>query len=167
MKDVNYLRFYFSSDDAQKDKDWCKNSAFEKYNRKAAALFSVPLILQGWQIPLANVSAKAEMYKRVRMFKTVAMTGACALSLWELTNLRKKMTYYDRFYPEPTELQRKLSQEAMMFKESAYKPETVEERMAKLADPDKVLKYAQFYMLAPQSTINAEEEINAPDNQEH
>ena len=48
MKDVNYLRFYFSSDDAQKDKDWCKNAAYESYSRKATALFSVPLLLQGW-----------------------------------------------------------------------------------------------------------------------
>ena len=101
------------------------------------------------------------------MFKTVAMTGAMCLSLWEFTNLRKKMMYYDRFYPEPTELQRKLGEEASMFKEQAYKPETVEERMAKLADPDKVLKYAQFYMLAPQNHILAEEAINADSHEQH
>ena len=101
------------------------------------------------------------------MFKTVAMTSACILSLWEYSNLRKKMTFYDRFYPEQTELQRKLGEEALMFKEKAYKPETTEERMAKLADPEKVLKYAQFYMLAPQNHVLAEEEINAPDHEEH
>ena len=34
MKDVNYLRFYFSTDDASKDKDWNKNAAFDSYCRK-------------------------------------------------------------------------------------------------------------------------------------
>ena len=164
MKEVNYLRFYFSTDDASKDKDWCKNSAYQKYERKVSVLFTVPLFLQGWQITLANVAAKAELYKQVRMFKTVAFTGACCLSLWEYVNLRKKMTFYDRFYPEPTELQRKLGIEAMMFKEEAYRPETNEERMAKLADPEKVLRYAQFYMLPPQTNVAPEEDINAPDH---
>ena len=29
MKEVNFLRFYYTSDDATKDKDFCKNSAFK------------------------------------------------------------------------------------------------------------------------------------------
>ena len=36
--------------------------------------------------------------------------------------------------------------------------------MQKVEDPDKVLKYSQFYMLAPQNHIIAEEEFNAPDH---
>ena len=101
------------------------------------------------------------------MFKSAAFIGACSLGLWEYTNLRKKMTYYDRFYPEPTELQRKLSLEAAMFREQAYKQETIEERMAKVQDPEKALRYAQFYMLAPQAHCIAEEDINAPNHEEH
>ena len=34
MKEVNYLRFYFTGDDACKDKDMCKNTAFEQYSSK-------------------------------------------------------------------------------------------------------------------------------------
>ena len=107
------------------------------------------------------------MYKQVRMFKTAAFIGAFSLGLWEYTNLRKKMTFYDRFYPEPTELQRKLEQEAAMFRENSYHVETSEERMAKVQDPEKVLKYSQFYQLEPQSHIIAEEEVNAPDHDTH
>ena len=104
------------------------------------------------------------MYKQVRMFKSAAIIGACSLGLWEYSSLRKKMTFYDRFYPEPTELQRKLGQEALLFKEQAYKSETTEEREAKAQDPDKVLKYSQFYMLAPQNHIILEEQFNADDH---
>ena len=81
------------------------------------------------------------------MFKSVAFVSAVGLSIWEMSTLRKRMTFYDRFYPEPTELQRKLQTEAIMFKEQAYKQETIEERMAKLQDADKALKYNQFYQL--------------------
>ena len=104
MKDVDYLRFYYSSDDASKDKDFCKNEAYTSYKNKINALFVVPVALQFWQISLANVSAKANMYKQVRLFKTASIIGACSLSLWEYSTLRKRMTFYDRFYPEPTEL---------------------------------------------------------------
>ena len=167
MKDVNYLRFYYTSDDAAKDKDWCKNEAFHKYQAKMSTLFTVPILFQFWQISLTNVSDKLAMYKQVRMFKSAAIIGACSLGLWEYSSLRKKLTFYDRFYPEPTELQRKLNQEALIFKEQAYKGETTEEREAKAQDPDKVLKYSQFYMLAPQNHIIMEEQFNADDHQKH
>ena len=87
--------------------------------------------------------------------------------MWEFTNLRKKMNYYDRFYPEPTELQRKLAQEALIYKEKAYKEESIEERMAKVQDPEMALRYSQFYQLAPQNHNIAEEEFNAADHQQH
>ena len=28
LKEVNYLRYYYTSDDAMKDKDFCKNEAY-------------------------------------------------------------------------------------------------------------------------------------------
>ena len=167
IKEVNYLRFYFTSDDACKEKDWCKNDAYAQYCNKMRALFGIPLVLQIWQISATNVAEKAALYKNVRMFKSVAMLGACSLGMWEMVNLRKKMTFYDRFYPEMTELQKKLNLEALMFKESAYKEESVEERMQKLEDPEKVLKYSQFYMLAPQNHIIAEEEFEGPEHEQH
>ena len=48
MKDVNYLRYYYTSDDASKDKDWCKNDAYQSFSRKINALFIVPMGLQMW-----------------------------------------------------------------------------------------------------------------------
>ena len=48
MKDVNYLRFYYTSDDASKDKDFCKNGAYEQYATKMQVLFGVPMIFQAW-----------------------------------------------------------------------------------------------------------------------
>ena len=48
MKDVNYLRFYYGSDDASKDKDSCKNKAFEQYCVKMQVLFAVPVGFQMW-----------------------------------------------------------------------------------------------------------------------
>ena len=81
--------------------------------------------------------------------------------------MRKQMTYYDRFYPEPTELQQKLSAEAAIFREQAYQQKSNEEREARLQDPKLALNYAQFYMLAPQNHAIAEEDINAADHDQH
>ena len=96
------------------------------------------------------------LYKQVRLFKSTAIIGACALGLWEYTNLRKRMTFYDKFYPEATDLQRKLTQEAAIYKRQAYVEETTEERMKKVQAPEKALKYAQLYQLVPQKYAIAE-----------
>ena len=44
------------------------------------------------------------MYSRIRMFKLVTLTAAMAGMTFEFVQMRKRMTYYDRFYPEATEL---------------------------------------------------------------
>ncbi len=59
------------------------------------------------------------------------------------------MNFYDRFYPEPTELQRKLALEAAIFKENSYQQVSVADRMARVQDPTAALNYSQFYQLAP------------------
>ena len=120
IRDANYLRFYYTSDDAVKDKDYLKDKAFQTYTQKQTTLFSLPIAFQLWQISLANHQEKIALYNKVRMFKTAAFAGALGLGLWELTNLKKQWLYYDRFYPEPTELQKTLQREAMMFKEIDY-----------------------------------------------
>ena len=48
MKEVNYLRFFFSSDDAAKDKDFCKNAVIQKYQKKMGTLFTIPILMQFW-----------------------------------------------------------------------------------------------------------------------
>ena len=48
LKEVNYLRYYYTSDDASKDKHWCKDAAFEDYRSKMSMLFTIPMGFQAW-----------------------------------------------------------------------------------------------------------------------
>ena len=156
IKEANFLRFYHTSDDAVKDKDFLKDVEFKSYTTKTTTLMMVPLALQVWQINLANNAEKLALYNKVRIFKSGAFAGAICLGLWELTNLRKKWTYYDRFYPEPTQLQKKLQQEAMMFKESNYEENGIQEKLAAVEDFELRQKYKQMYMLKPQPYLEPE-----------
>ena len=44
-KDLEYLRFFFASDESLKDKDILKNEAFTKYQHNVAMLFLAPAAL--------------------------------------------------------------------------------------------------------------------------
>jgi hypothetical protein len=59
MNEANYLRFYHTSEDAVKDKDFLKNQAFNKASRTASLLMMVPVSMQIWQLSLCNHEAKA------------------------------------------------------------------------------------------------------------
>ena len=48
LKEVNYLRYYYTSDDASKDKHWCKDGAFQDYKNTVSMLFAVPMGFQAW-----------------------------------------------------------------------------------------------------------------------
>ena len=80
----------------------------------------LPLGFQLWQLSIANHEAQLALYQKVRMFKAAAFAGAVCLSMWQLTTLKKQWMYYDRFYPEPTELQKTLHREALLYKELDY-----------------------------------------------
>ena len=54
IKEANFLRYYYTSDDAVKDKDYLKDKAFQTYASKQTALFALPMAFQVWQISLAN-----------------------------------------------------------------------------------------------------------------
>ena len=41
-KDLDYLRFFFASEESLKDKDILKNQAFSNYQKNAAMLFAIP-----------------------------------------------------------------------------------------------------------------------------
>ena len=77
--------------------------------------------------------------------------------------------YYDRFYPEPTELQKTLHREALLYKELDYQESSVEEKMAAIEDPELRQKYKQMYMIKPQRYLEPEKanDINAAEYQEH
>ena len=74
------------------------------------------------------------MYRRVRFFKTVGFFGALASTTYSYIEMRRKWTYYDRFYPEATELQKTLTRDAMMYKEQSYKPVSTEDRVELIRD---------------------------------
>ena len=65
---------------------------------------TVPFFFQLWQLSLVNHPDSIQLYRRVRILKAATFLGAVALSSYELVNMRKQWTYYDRFYPEATEL---------------------------------------------------------------
>ena len=54
------------------------------------------------------------------MFKSATFFAALAGTFYFHSGLKKKWQFYDRFYPEPTALQRQLMTESMLFKEQRY-----------------------------------------------
>jgi hypothetical protein len=48
VKDVKYLRYYYSSEDSLKDKDILKNQSFQKYATRVGTLFLLPAAFQVW-----------------------------------------------------------------------------------------------------------------------
>ena len=166
IREVNFLRKYYTTDAAMKDKDFLKNESFKKYESHVGVLFSVPAAFQVWQLGLVNGECQ-RMYRRVRGFKIASFTGAVLMGAFELSNLKKEHTYYDRFYPETTELQRTLLREAAMLKESQYTESSVDDKLKVLEDPKAQEVYRQFYQLAPQTFADRETNPNAPDHKEH
>ena len=167
MNDLQFLKFHYSSEDAMKDKDVLKNSTFEKYSDKVTALLAVPFFAQLWQIKLLGNVEKVALYNRVRVLKTASLFGAVAFGSYETSKLNKQFTYYNRFYPEPTELQRTLARDAFIFRENPYQETSVEERALAVEDPKLRQVYSQMYALPPQRNWDAEEDVNAPEHQEH
>lgn len=84
IKEANWLRYYYSSDDAVKDKDFLKDQAHIKTSNKVSTLLTVPFFFQLWQLSLVNHEESLSLYKRVRVFKTVTFAGALALGTYEM-----------------------------------------------------------------------------------
>ena len=43
VQDARYLRYYYTSEDALKDKDILKNQTFSLYTKRIQSLFLIPL----------------------------------------------------------------------------------------------------------------------------
>ena len=124
-------------------------------------LMAIPMGLQLAEICKINIPAELGVYRYIRKVKYFALFGAFAAAYNEKYTLDKKMTYYDRFYPEPTQLQRALVQEAKMFKERearGIREKTLEEK--KVIDPETQKIYEQMYMLPPQRFPEKEQDPN-------
>ena len=165
VKDVKYLRYYHTSDDFVKDKDILKNRTFERFSNKVSTLFLLPVGFQVWQLLLVNNIEKAALYRKVRIFKALTLIGAVALSFREKLAIEYQWQYYDRFYPEATELQKGLLRDAMVFKESQFEVPSIEERSKLDLDTKKI--YEQMYRLPPQTIPDADENPNAPTIKNH
>ena len=76
--------------------------------------------------------------------------------------LTQQWTYYDRFYSEPTQLQKTLLRDAMIFKEKAYQVTSIDQKLVKVEDPEIRLIYSQMYQLPPQRYPDADDNPNAP-----
>ena len=160
-KDLDYLRFFYSSEESLKDKDILKNEAFKLYERNSSILMAVPMSLQLWQLSMVNNPAKTQLFRYVRNLKTFALFGAVLCAWNEKLMLEKKWLYYDRFYPEPTQLQRTLVQEAQMFKAreaAGIKEKSLDDK--KYIDPETERIYTQMYQLPPQRYPEAEQDFN-------
>jgi hypothetical protein len=125
LKDVNLLRYYHTSEDMLKDKDYQKNLLHIAFENKVNTLMIVPFFAQIYQLTLSGHADKLALYKQVRAFKTLSLIGGVAFSFYELSILNHKWKYIDRFYPEPTQLQKTLEREAQQFKENKVKIATV------------------------------------------
>lgn len=167
MHEANWLRFYHTSEDAVKDKDFMKDAEHMRTSAKVSTLMALPFAMQLWQLSLCNHACSVDMYKRVRGFKMVTFVGAVSMASYELIQLRKKWNYYDKLYPEPTELQKTLYRDAMRFKEQKYEASSVEDRLKKLDDPRLQQVYSQMYQLPPQRYQDADDNPNPPVHKEH
>ena len=103
----------------------------------------------------------------MRSFKIASAFFSGCLGVYHYLDMTKQLTYYDRFYPEPTELQRTLSTEAMMFKENKFVDKTVEEKMNGFDNPDVRKKYEQMYQLPQQRHADPDEDPNAASHRTH
>ena len=78
----------------------------------------------------------------MRQLKVLAFMGTFACFWHEKLTLEKKWNFYNRFYPEPTQLQRSLVTEAQMYREReamGVKEESIQEKAH--IDPDTQKRY--------------------------
>ena len=167
LQDVNLLRYYHTSDDMLRDKDFEKDRLIYRFQATATGLIVFPLFAQAWQLGLTGKADQLGLYKKVRVFKTSTLVLGLGIGLYEFSQLKKKLKYIDRVYPEPTQLQRQLEIEAQQYKENKVVVKSVQERMQLLQNPQARTKYSQFYQLPPQRHKDEYTDFNAPSHAEH
>lgn len=107
---------------------------------------------------MVNNFERAALYHRVRVLKSLTFVAALGLGVLEMQGVEKQWKYYDRFYPEATELQKSLYREAMMFKELQNQPKTVDQRLKLDTETAKI--YEQMYRLPPQKYADPDDDPN-------
>ena len=80
-KDLDYLRFYFASEESLKDKDRLKNQAFNQYRNNTSILCAAPVMLQLAHLRFLNQTGYAHYLLHLRRVKVFSFIGAFA-AVW-------------------------------------------------------------------------------------
>ena len=91
--------------------------------------------------------------------------SALGLGVFEKFALEKQWTYLNRLYPEPTELQKTLYREAMLYKEIDYQEKDQKDKLR--IDPTTKQIYTQMYQLPPQRYPDPDDNPNPPTIKTH
>ena len=167
-KDLDYLRYFHASEHSLKDKDSLKNQSFFQYQTRALALVSVPVCLQMAHISLLNRPNFGVQCSFVRQLKAIACIGSFTMIWYERSQLQKKWRYYDRLYPEPTQLQKSLVTEAEVYQirdKMGIQEKTLAEKS--IITPEVQRTYTQLYQLPPNSFAEPDHDPNPPIIKEH
>lgn len=97
--------------------------------------------------------------------KIATFAGALVFGYYELYKFDKYWTFLNRFYPEPTQLQKGLYRDALLFKERNFQPTSFEERTK--IDASTAQVYEQMYRLPPQRYSDPDDDFNAPTIKPH
>eukprot|EP00347_Sterkiella_histriomuscorum_P003921 403362425 len=157
--DARFLKYHYTSDESLLDKDTLKNQSFNKLQTCVSGLFMFPFGLQFAQLYFINIPEKAALYQKIKFLKVLTVVGAIGVGYYELHKFDKYWTFLNRFYPEPTQLQKGLYRDAMLFKEKQYQPVPFEEKTKIDATTTQI--YEQMYRLPPQRYVDPDDDFNA------
>ena len=163
IKDVDRLKRYYVSPDMLREKDMLKDAAYKKTTERIAVVSTIPLLAQLYQLSLVGVPERVSLYRRVASFKWFTFAAAIGLIVKENSDLLKKWRYFDRFYPEPTGLQRAIREEASLVKEYGY---TAPDPDAEMDSRTRTV-YERMYALEPSNETGPDEETNPVDPKRH
>ena len=88
-KDLDFLRYYHSSEESLLDKDILKAKAFVKYQNNVNVLFAIPAILQIMQITRFGKQSAFKQYQLLRQLKIYSLAGSAMCALYEKQKLDK------------------------------------------------------------------------------
>ena len=164
IKDVDRLKRFYVSPDMLREKDVLKDEVYRKTTDRIALVSTVPLLAQLYQISLVGVPERFALYRRVASFKWFSFAAAIGIMVKENSDLMKKWRYFDRYFPEPTGLQRAIRDEAALIKEYGYQapdPENIE------MDSRTRTVYERMYELDPSNEVGPDEETNPVEPARH
>ena len=109
-----------------------------------------------------NKPSRIQYYRYFRNVKLFTFFGSFAAIFNEKLLLEKKWRYFDRVYPEPTQLQRTLIAEAEVVRDleaaGKLKEKSLDDK--RHIDPETLKVYESMYQLPPQRYPDAEKDWN-------